>query len=143
MAMRLKTLTYGLAACFALVGPVLLLCKDNFPDPLPVKAIYHLLLSLWYVSPFLLVALAVHYGKHSITTISALVATLLAGLLVIWHSGELLRLKPSSAFMSMFVVTISQHAIVIPILALSFVFRMGMAGDKQKGADASAPSSDR
>jgi hypothetical protein len=143
MAMRLKTLTYGLAACFSLVGPVLLLCKDNFPDPLPVKAIYHLLLSLWYVSPFLVVALATRYGRHPLMTYGALVATLLAGLLVIWHSGELLSLQGSSAFMSMFFVTIFQHAIVIPILALSFVFRMGMAGDKQKGADSSAPSSDR
>ncbi len=141
--MRLKTLTYGLAACFALIGPVLLQYKDNLRGPLMARLLSHLALSLWFISPFVLIALAVRHGRHPVMSYGALVATLLAGLLVIWHSGELLSLPASSAFMSMFFVTIFQHAIVIPTLGLSLAFQLALTGDKQKGADCSAPSSDR
>lgn len=141
--MKTKTLTYWLAAGFALVGPVLLQCKDNLQGPLMARLLSHLALSLWFVSPFVLIALAVRHGRHPVMTYGTLVATLLAGLLVIWHSDELLSLPASSAFMSMFFVTIFQHAIVIPILGLSFMFQLALTGDKKKGADSSAPSSDR
>ena len=122
--MKIKALTYGLAAVFALIGPVLFLRNINLSDWGMLLA--ELGLSLWFVSPFILIALTVRYDSFPIVAKGALVATILAGLF-----GTLLYAELTFHFynaksgnhdvIAMLFIAAYQHAIIILTLGLFFI----------------------
>ena len=119
--MKIKALTYGLAAVFALIGPVLFLRNINLSDWGMLLA--ELGLSLWFVSPFVLVALAVRSDRFS--TMGALIATLLAGLFGAWFFTELTfhfyTKSDAQDAIAMLFIAVYQYAIIILTLGLSFI----------------------
>jgi uncharacterized membrane protein YeaQ/YmgE (transglycosylase-associated protein family) len=118
---KIKTLTYGLAAAFGLIGPALFLRNINLSDwvMLPVELGF----ALWFISPFILVALAVRSDKFS--AIGALIATILAGLFGAWFYTELTfhfyTKSDAQDAIAMLFVAAYQHAIIILTLGLSFI----------------------
>jgi hypothetical protein len=119
--MHLRRLTYGLAAVLALIGPALFLRNINLSDwaMLPVELGF----ALWFISPFILVALAVRSDRFS--AVGALIATILAGLFGAWFYTELTfhfytRSDAQDAIAMLFVAAY-QHAIIILTLGLSFI----------------------
>jgi hypothetical protein len=118
--MNVGRLTCGLAAIFALIGPGLLLRNVNLTESGLLVA--DLALALWFVSPFVLVALAVRSDKFS--AIGALIATILAGLFGAWFSTELtfhFYTKSSNHdAIAMLFVAAYQHEIIILTLGLFF-----------------------
>ena len=137
--MKIKPLTYGLAAAFGLIGPVLFLRNINLTDwgMLPVELGF----ALWLVSPSVLVALAVRSQRFS--SIGALIATTLAGLFGAWFYTELTfhftTKSDAQDAIAMLFVAAYQHAIIVLTLGLSFIVGWLQARRKQKGADRSAP----
>lgn len=120
--MKIKNLTYGLAAAFGLIGPALFLRNINLSDW--GMLIVELGFALWLVSPFVLVALAVRSERFS--SIVALVATILAGLFGAWFYTELTfhftTKSDAQDAIAMLFVAAYQHAIIILTLGLfSFV----------------------
>jgi len=119
--MHLRRLSYGLAAVLALIGPVLFLRNINLSDwvMLPVELGF----ALWFISPFILVALAVRSDKFS--AIGALIATILAGLFGAWFYTELTfhfyTKSDAQDAIAMLFVAAYQHAIIILTLGLSFI----------------------
>lgn len=119
--MKIKPLTYGLAAVLALIGPVLFLRNINLTDwgMLPVELGF----ALWLLSPFVLVALAVRSDRFS--SIGALIATILAGLFGAWFYTELTfhftTKSDAQDAIAMLFVAAYQHAIIFLTLGLSFV----------------------
>ena len=83
--MKIKNLTYGLAAAFGLIGPALFLRNVNLSEW--GMLVVELGFALWLVSPFVLITLAVRSERFS--SIGALIATLLAGLFGAWFYTEL------------------------------------------------------
>ncbi|GBL23239.1 hypothetical protein EMGBS6_00240 [Opitutia bacterium] len=120
--MKIKNLTYGLAAAFGLIGPALFLRNINLSDW--GMLIVELGFALWLVSPFVLVALAVR--SERISSIGALIATILAGLFGAWFYTELTfhftTKSDAQDAIAMLFVAAYQHAIIILTLGLfSFV----------------------
>ena len=121
--MKIKALTYGLAAVFALIGPVLFLRNINLSDWGMLLA--ELGLSLWFVSPFILIALTVRYDSFPIVAKGALVATILAGLFGTWFYAELTfhfynAKSGNHDVIAMLFIAAYQHAIIILTLGLFF-----------------------
>ena len=119
--MKIKTLTYALAAVFGLIGPALFLRNINLSDwgMLPVELGF----ALWLVSPFVLIALAVRSDRFS--AIGALIATILAGLFGAWFYTELTfhfytRSDAQDAIAMLFVAAY-QHAIILLTLGLASI----------------------
>ena len=119
--MKIKALTYGLAAVFALIGPVLFLRNINLSDW--GMLLVELGFALWFVSPFVLVALAVRSDRFS--TMGALIATLLAGLFGAWFFTELTfhfyTKSDAQDAIAMLFIAVYQYAIIILTLGLSFI----------------------
>ena len=119
--MKIKHLTYGLTAVFALIGPALFLRNVNLSDwgMLPVELGF----ALWFVSPFVLIALAIRSDRFS--AIGALIATILAGLLGAWFYTELTfhfyTKSDAQDAIAMLFVAAYQHAIIFLTLGLSFI----------------------
>ena len=120
--MHLRRLTYGLAAVLALIGPVLFLRNINLTDwgMLPVELGF----ALWFISPFILVALAVRSDRF--LAVGALIATILAGLFGAWFYTELnfhfTTKSDAQDAIAMLFVAAYQHAIIVLTLGLfSFV----------------------
>ena len=120
--MKIKTFTYALSAAFGLIGPALFLRNVNLSDwvMLPVELGF----ALWFLSPFILVALAVRSEKFS--SIGALIATILAGLFGAWFYTELTfhfttKSDAQDAIAMLFVAAI-QHAIIVLTLGLFSFF---------------------
>ena len=119
--MKIKTFTYALAAAFGLIGPALFLRNINLSDW--GMLIVELGFSLWLLSPFVLIALAVRTDRFS--AIGALIATILAGLFGAWFYTELTfhfytRSDAQDAIAMLFVAAY-QHAIIVLTLGLSFI----------------------
>ena len=119
--MKIKPLSYGLAAAFGLIGPVLFLRNVNLSDW--VMLVVELGFALWLLSPFVLVALAVRSERFS--SIGALIATILAGLFGAWFYAELTfhfttKTDAQDAIAMLFVAAY-QHAIIVLTLGLSFI----------------------
>ena len=116
--MHLRRLTYGLAAVLALIGPALFLRNINLSDwvMLPVELGF----ALWFISPFILVALAVRSDRFS--AVGALIATILAGLFGAWFYTELTfhftTKSDAQDAIAMLFVAAYQHAIIILTLGL-------------------------
>ena len=114
-------LTYVLAAVFALIGPALFLRTINLTEwgMLPAELGF----ALWFVSPFILVALAVRSEKFS--SIGALIATILAGLFGAWFFTELTfhftTKSDAQDAIAMLFVAAYQHAIIVLTLGLSLI----------------------
>ena len=114
-------LTYVLAAVFALIGPALFLRTINLTEwgMLPAELGF----ALWFVSPFILVALAVRSEKFS--SIGALIATTLAGLFGAWFYTELTfhftTKSDAQDAIAMLFVAAYQHAIIVLTLGLSLI----------------------
>ncbi len=130
--LKIKTLTYGLASVFALIGPVLFLHNINLSEWGMLLA--ELGLSLWFVSPFVLIALAVRYDSFPIVAKGALIATILAGLFGAWFYTELtfhfyMKSGNHDAIAMLFVAAY-QHAIIILTLGLSFIIGSFQASRK-------------
>jgi hypothetical protein len=138
-----KNLTYGLAASFGLIGPALFLRNINLSDW--GMLLVELAFALWLVSPFVLITLAVRSDRFS--AIDALIATILAGLFGAWFYTELTfhfyTKSDAQDAIAMLFVAAYQHAISFLTLGLSFLIGWFKSRRKEKGADASAPSSDR
>ena len=120
--MHLRRLSYGLAAVLGLIGPALFLRNINLSDwvMLPVELGF----ALWFISPFILVALAVRSDRFS--AIGALLATILAGLFGAWFYTELTfhftTKSDAQDAIAMLFVAAYQHAIIVLTLGLfSFV----------------------
>jgi uncharacterized membrane protein YeaQ/YmgE (transglycosylase-associated protein family) len=118
---KIKTFTYALAAAFGLIGPALFLRNINLSDW--GMLIVELGFSLWLLSPFVLIALAVRSDRFS--AIGALIATILAGLFGAWFYTELTfhfytRSDAQDAIAMLFVAAY-QHAIIVLTLGLSFI----------------------
>ena len=115
-------LTYVLAAVFALIGPALFLRTINLTEwgMLPAELGF----ALWFVSPFVLVTLAVRFGRFS--AIGALIATLLAGLFGAWLYAELTfhftTKSDAQDAIAMLFVAAYQHAIIVLTLGLFSFF---------------------
>ena len=119
--MKIKTFTYALSAAFGLIGPALFLRNINLSDW--GMLIVELGFSLWLLSPFVLIALAVRTDRFS--AIGALIATILAGLFGAWFYTELTfhfytRSDAQDAIAMLFVAAY-QHAIIFLTLGLSFL----------------------
>jgi len=119
--MKIKNLTYALSAAFGLIGPALFLRNINLSDW--GMLIVELGFSLWLLSPFVLIALAVRSDRFS--AIGALIATILAGLFGAWFYTELTfhfytRSDAQDAIAMLFVAAY-QHAIIVLTLGLSFI----------------------
>ena len=114
-------LTYVLAAVFALIGPALFLRTINLTEwgMLPAELGF----ALWFVSPFILVALAVRSEKFS--SIGALIATTLTGLFGAWFYAELTfhftTKSDAQDAIAMLFVAAYQHAIIVLTLGLSLI----------------------
>ena len=123
-------LTYVLAAVFALIGPALFLRTINLTEwgMLPAELGF----ALWFVSPFILVALAVRFGRFS--AIGALIATLLAGLFGAWLYAELTfhftTKSDAQDAIAMLFIAAYQHAIIMLTLGLSLI--VGWLQTRQK-----------
>ena len=120
--MKIKNLNYDLSAAFGLIGPALFLRNINLSDW--GMLIVELGFALWLVSPFVLVALAVR--SERLSSIGALLATIVAGLFGAWFYTELTfhftTKSDAQDAIAMLFVAAYQHAIIILILGLSFVF---------------------
>ncbi len=119
--MKIKTLTYALSAAFGLIGPALFLRNINLSDW--GMLIVELGFSLWLLSPFVLIALAVRSDRFS--AIGALIATILAGLFGAWFYTELTfhfytRSDAQDAIAMLFVAAY-QHAIIVLTLGLASI----------------------
>jgi uncharacterized membrane protein YeaQ/YmgE (transglycosylase-associated protein family) len=118
---KIKPLSYGLAAAFGLIGPVLFLRNVNLSDW--VMLVVELGFALWLLSPFVLVALAVRSEKFSSS--GALIATILAGLFGAWFYAELTfhftTKSDAQDAIAMLFVAAYQHAIIVLTLGLSFI----------------------
>jgi hypothetical protein len=118
---KIKNLTYALAAVFGLIGPALFLRNINLSDW--GMLIVELGFSLWLLSPFVLIALAVRSDRFS--AIGALIATILAGLFGAWFFTELTfhfyTKSDAQDAIAMLFVTAYQHAIIFLTLGLSFI----------------------
>jgi uncharacterized membrane protein YeaQ/YmgE (transglycosylase-associated protein family) len=120
--MNARRLTYGLATVFGLIGPALFLRNVNLSDwvMLPVELGF----ALWFLSPFILVALAVRSEKFS--SIGALIATTLAGLFGAWFYTELTfhftTKSDAQDAIAMLFVAAYQHAIIVLTLGLFSFF---------------------
>ncbi len=119
--MKIKTFTYALAAAFGLIGPALFLRNINLSDW--GMLIVELGFSLWLLSPFVLIALAVRSDRFS--AIGALIATILAGLFGAWFYTELTfhfytRSDAQDAIAMLFVAAY-QHAIIVLTLGLASI----------------------
>lgn len=118
--MNARRLTYGLAVVFGLIGPALFLRNINLSDW--GMLVVELGFALWLVSPFVLVALAVHSERFS--SIGALIATLFAGLFGAWFYTELTfhftTKSDAQDAIAMVFVAAYQHAIIILTLGLFF-----------------------
>ena len=119
--MKIKTLTYALAAVFGLIGPALFLRNINLSDW--GMLIVSLGFALWLLSPFVLIALAVRSDRFS--AIGALIATILAGLFGAWFYTELTfhfytRSDAQDAIAMLFVAAY-QHAIIVLTLGLASI----------------------
>jgi hypothetical protein len=114
-------ITYLLAAAFGLIGPALFLRNVNLSDwgMLPAELGF----ALWFLSPFILIALAVRFGRFS--AIGAFIATLLAGLFGTWLYAELTfhftTKSDAQDAIAMLFVAAYQHAIIFLTLGLSFL----------------------
>ena len=119
--MKIKPLSYGLAAAFGLIGPVLFLRNVHLSDW--VMLVVELGFALWLLSPFVLVALAVRSEKFSSS--GALIATILAGLFGAWFYAELTfhftTKSDAQDAIAMLFVAAYQHAIIVLTLGLSFI----------------------
>ena len=119
--MNMRRLTYGLAAVFGLIGPALFLRNINLSDW--GMLVVELGFALWLVSPFVLVALVVR--SERLSSIGALIATIVAGLFGAWFYTELtfhFYTKPDAQdAIAMLFVAAYQHAIIILTLGLSFI----------------------
>ena len=119
--MKIKPLSYGLAAAFGLIGPVLFLRNVNLSDW--VMLVVELGFALWLLSPFVLVALGVRSEKFSSS--GALIATILAGLFGAWFYAELTfhftTKSDAQDAIAMLFVAAYQHAIIVLTLGLSFI----------------------
>ena len=119
--MKIKNLTYALSAAFGLIGPALFLRNINLSDW--GMLIVELGFSLWLLSPFVLIALAVRSDRFS--AIGALIATILAGLFGAWFYTELTfhfytRSDAQDAIAMLFVAAY-QHAIILLTLGLASI----------------------
>ena len=120
--MNARRLTYGLAIVFGLIGPALFLRNVNLSDwvMLPVELGF----ALWFLSPFILVALAVRSEKFS--PIGALIATILTGLFGAWFFTELTfhftTKSDAQDAIAMLFVAAYQHAIIVLTLGLFSFF---------------------
>ena len=123
-------LTYVLAAVFALIGPALFLRTINLTEwgMLPAELGF----ALWFVSPFVLITLAVRFGRFS--AIGALIATLLAGLFGAWLYAELTfhftTKSDAQDAIAMLFIAAYQHAIIMLTLGLSLI--VGWLQTRQK-----------
>ena len=119
--MKIKHLTYGLAAVFGLIGPALFLRNVKLSEW--EMLLVELGFALWLVSPCVLVALAVRSDRFS--AIGALIATILAGLFGAWFYTELTfhfyTKSGNHDAIAMLFVAAYQHAIIVLTLGLSFV----------------------
>lgn len=119
--MKIKTLTYALAATFGLIGPALFLRNINLSDW--GMLLVGLAFALWLVSPFVLIALAVRSDRFS--AMGALIATILAGLFGAWFFTELTfhfyTNSDAQDAIAMLFVAAYQYAIIILTLGLSFI----------------------
>jgi hypothetical protein len=119
---KIKNLTYALSAAFGLIGPALFLRNVNLSDwgMLPAELGF----ALWFLSPFILIALAVRSDRFS--AIGALIATLLAGLFGTWLYAELTfhftTKSDAQDAIAMLFVAAYQHAIIVLTLGLFFFF---------------------
>ena len=120
--MKIKNLTYALSVVFGLIGPALFLRNVNLSDwvMLPVELGF----ALWFLSPFILVALAVRSEKFS--PIGALIATILTGLFGAWFFTELTfhftTKSDAQDAIAMLFVAAYQHAIIVLTLGLFSFF---------------------
>ena len=119
--MKIKNLTYALSVAFGLIGPALFLRNINLSDW--GMLIVELGFSLWLLSPFVLIALAVRSDRFS--AIGALIATILAGLFGAWFYTELTfhfytRSDAQDAIAMLFVAAY-QHAIIVLTLGLASI----------------------
>ena len=119
--MKIKNLTYALSVAFGLIGPALFLRNINLSDW--GMLIVELGFSLWLLSPFVLIALAVRSDRFS--AIGALIATILAGLFGAWFYTELTfhfytRSDAQDAIAMLFVAAY-QHAIILLTLGLASI----------------------
>jgi hypothetical protein len=118
---KIKTLTYALAATFGLIGPALFLRNINLSDW--GMLLVGLAFALWLVSPFVLIALAVRSDRFS--AMGALIATILAGLFGAWFFTELTfhfyTNSDAQDAIAMLFVAAYQYAIIILTLGLSFI----------------------
>lgn len=118
--MNARRLTYGLSAVFGLIGPALFLRNVNLSDW--GMRVIEIGFALWFISPFILVALSVRYGRLS--AIGALLATILAGLFGAWFYAELTfhftTKSDAQDAIAMLFVAAYQHAIIILTLGLFF-----------------------
>ena len=119
--MNARRLTYGLAVVFGLIGPALFLRNVNLSDW--VMLVVELGFALWFLSPFVLIALAVRSDRFS--SIGALLATILAGLFGGWFYTELTfhftTKSDAQDAIAMLFVAAYQHAIIVLTLGLSFI----------------------
>jgi len=118
---KIKNLTYALSVAFGLIGPALFLRNINLSDW--GMLIVELGFSLWLLSPFVLIALAVRSDRFS--AIGALIATILAGLFGAWFYTELTfhfytRSDAQDAIAMLFVAAY-QHAIILLTLGLASI----------------------
>jgi len=118
---KIKNLTYALSVAFGLIGPALFLRNINLSDW--GMLIVELGFSLWLLSPFVLIALAVRTDRFS--AIGALIATILAGLFGAWFYTELTfhfytRSDAQDAIAMLFVAAY-QHAIIVLTLGLASI----------------------
>jgi hypothetical protein len=118
---KIKNLTYALSVAFGLIGPALFLRNINLSDW--GMLIVELGFSLWLLSPFVLIALAVRSDRFS--AIGALIATILAGFFGAWFYTELTfhfytRSDAQDAIAMLFVAAY-QHAIIFLTIGLSFL----------------------
>lgn len=119
--MKIKNLTYALSVAFGLIGPALFLRNINLSDW--GMLIVELGFSLWLLSPFVLIALAVRSDRFS--AIGALIATILAGLFGAWFYTEqtfhfYTRSDAQDAIAMLFVAAY-QHAIIVLTLGLASI----------------------
>ena len=119
--MKIKNLTYGLAAAFGLIGPALFLRNVNLSEW--GMLVVELGFALWLLSPFVLIALAVRSDRFS--AIGALIATILAGLFGAWFFTELTfhftTKSDAQDAIAMLFVAAYQDAIIVLTLGLFFL----------------------
>ena len=120
--MNARRLTYGLAVVFGLIGPALFLRNVNLSDW--VMLVVELGFALWFLSPFVLIALAVRSDRFS--AMGALIATILAGLFGAWFYTELTfhftTKSDAQDAIAMLFVAAYQHAIIVLTLGLFSFF---------------------